>query len=93
MLRLVAEHADMWHVFADTEGLKRKGDLLTGYLEDARRPADAIERTVNINSEEDLAGIDDLVALGFSHFFCRTESGDQDLKVLRKVIAWRDAQG
>src|SRR5919197_2221784 len=45
-LRLVAEHADIWHSFSDLETLRRKSEILARHCKDVGRDPSEIERSV-----------------------------------------------
>jgi len=47
-LRSVARHADIWNGFGTPDELGELNDVLDGYLAEAGRPADAVERTANL---------------------------------------------
>jgi probable F420-dependent oxidoreductase len=90
-LRLVAEHADMWHSFGDAEAYKKKNDILLGHCADVGRDPAEIERTWGIQADA-LDTADDLVAAGVQHLIVGI-GGDgtgYDLAPVRELVAWRD---
>jgi probable F420-dependent oxidoreductase len=90
-LRLVAEHADMWHSFGDAEAYKNKNDILLGHCADVGRDPAEIERTWGIQADA-LDTADDLVAAGVQHLIVGI-GGDgtgYDLAPVRELVAWRD---
>jgi probable F420-dependent oxidoreductase len=90
-LRLVAEHADMWHSFGDAEAYKKKNDILLGHCADVGRDPAEIERTWGIQADA-LETADDLVAAGVQHLIVGI-GGDgtgYDLAPVRELVAWRD---
>jgi probable F420-dependent oxidoreductase len=90
-LRLVAEHADMWHSFGDAEAYKKKNEVLLGHCADVGRDPAEIERTWGIQADA-LDTADDLVAAGVQHLIVGI-GGDgtgYDLGALRELVAWRD---
>jgi probable F420-dependent oxidoreductase len=97
-LRLVAEHADIWHTFAAPDGLTRKVELIRGYCGDIGRDADEIEIAVGVYGVSSQVGPPEelgprLRRLGASTFTVGVGGPDYDLGVLKSWIAWRDAQG
>jgi probable F420-dependent oxidoreductase len=90
-LRLVAEHADMWHSFGDAEAYKKKNEILLGHCADVGRDPAEIERTWGIQADA-LDTADDLIAAGVQHLIVGI-GGDgtgYDLGALRELVAWRD---
>src|SRR5688500_10780264 len=47
-LRLVAQHADIWHTFAQGDELRHKLDVLAGHCAAVDRPFDEIELSVHV---------------------------------------------
>ncbi|MEU8239590.1 LLM class F420-dependent oxidoreductase [Actinoplanes missouriensis] len=88
-LRLVAQHADIWHSFADAETLEHKLGVLRGHCETVGRDPSEIEVSVEVGGEDDPAAIGPrLRDLGASLF--TVGSNSTDLSRLRDWIAWRD---
>ena len=90
-LRLVAEHADMWHSFGDAEAYRQKNEVLLGHCADVGRDPAEIERTWGIQADA-LETADDLVAAGVEHLIVGI-GGDgtgYDLAPVRELVAWRD---
>ncbi len=93
-LRLVAQHADIWHSFADFEALERKSAILAQHCADVGRDPAEIERSVGVGSglgSPDEAG-PRLVGLGATLFTVGVNGPDYDLGELRTWIEWRDKQ-
>jgi probable F420-dependent oxidoreductase len=90
-LRLVAEHADMWHSFGDAEAYKKKNEILLGHCADVGRDPAEIERTWGIQADA-LDTADDLVAAGVTHLIVGIggDGSGYDLGALRELVAWRD---
>jgi probable F420-dependent oxidoreductase len=88
-LRIVAQHADTWHVFADLEALKHKIEVLRGHCERVGRDFSEIEISCAI-SRETVDRIDEFAALGASHFTLHATGPDYDLSLLPELCAWRD---
>jgi probable F420-dependent oxidoreductase len=90
-LRLVAEHADMWHSFGDAEAFKEKNDILLQHCADVGRDPSEIERTWGVR-DNIVEQADSLVAAGVTHLITGI-GGDgkgYDLGPLRELVAWRD---
>jgi probable F420-dependent oxidoreductase len=87
-LRLVAEHADIWHAFGDADTMARKSAILDRHCADVGRDPAEIERSTEVSGSPDRDG-QVLVDLGISLINLAGASGD-DLGLLRDWIAWRD---
>jgi probable F420-dependent oxidoreductase len=90
-LRLVAEHANMWHAFGDAEIYRRKSAVLAEHCAAIGRDPDEIERcwdmTVDLLDDAPSlaeAGVQNIVLAlsGSGH--------GHDLGPLRELLAWRD---
>ncbi len=90
-LRLVAEHAHIWHSFADLEALRHKNQVLAAHCQDVGRDPAAIARSVSFPKEGG-AVAEDFVNEGVSLFTVGVGGPDYDLTELRDAIAWRDAR-
>lgn len=88
-LRLVAEHATIWHCLGDPETLKHKSRVLDTWCNRVGRDPNEIERSANIGAGE-LAKADELVAAGFTHLTYITSGPTFDLDPLPELVAWRD---
>jgi probable F420-dependent oxidoreductase len=100
-LRIVAQHADIWHSFSDPETLKRKLAILAEHGEAVGRDTSEIEISTELNrrpagptggggapTEDDA---DALRELGASLFTVGLATAEKDLTPVKKWIAWRDA--
>jgi len=93
-LRLVAKHADIWHVNGDVETIAHKTGVLNDWCAKEGRDPNAIERSTGLTPAEQ-ADIDRYIALGVTHFTINApddKSGDYDLGFLREMLQWRDAR-
>lgn len=86
-LRLVAEHADIWHSFSGPDQLRRKSAVLAEHCAAVGRDPASIVRAAAW-SGPDLT--DELVASGASLIVCDASAPDYDLEPLRAALAWRD---
>jgi probable F420-dependent oxidoreductase len=89
-LRLVAEHADIWHAFGDADTMARKSAILDQHCADVGRDPTEIERSTEVHDSPDQAG-PKLVELGITLINLAGQAGD-DLGLLRDWLAWRDEQ-
>ena len=90
-LKLVAQHADIWHGFGDVEVVRRKVGILDGHCADVGRDPSEVERSVGVEGDPG----DDaqtLLDLGVTLFTVGTDGPDFDLTTVRRWVAWRDAQ-
>ncbi len=90
-LKMVAQHADIWHGFGDVEVVERKVRILDQHCADVGRDPAEIERSVGAGDDPAETG-QALLDLGVTLFTVGTGGPDFDLSALRKWLAWRDAQ-
>ncbi|GMA23417.1 LLM class F420-dependent oxidoreductase [Luteimicrobium album] len=92
-LRIVAEHADIWHSFGDVETLIRKSAILDEHgAAVGRDTANLVERSVEVSRHTPAEVADDLVAAGATLFTVGVNGPDYDLTRATEWVAWRDAQ-
>jgi len=89
-LRIVAQHADIWHSFSDPETLTRKLGILAEHGRDVGRDTSEIEISTELRERSD-AEVDQLRELGASLFTIGIPGAEKDLTPVKKWIAWRDA--
>jgi probable F420-dependent oxidoreductase len=94
-LRLVAEHADIWHAFTRLEDLSRKIGILHGWCARVGRDPAEIELSSGFTIrgfgpllEHD--GAERLHALGARLLIPAIDGPDYDLSPLRPLLEWRD---
>jgi probable F420-dependent oxidoreductase len=91
-LRVVAEHADIWHNFGDTQTIARKSAILNDHGTAVGRGATRIERSAGVSrAPEETA--DAMVAAGVTLFTVGVSGPDYDLSLVKHWVQWRDAQG
>lgn len=91
-LRYTAEHADIWHAFGSLETIRHKSAVLDGHCSDVGRDPAEIERSTGVRRPpEDVA--ESLLAAGVTLFTIGSSGPDYDLELVRRWVAWRDAQG
>jgi probable F420-dependent oxidoreductase len=86
-LRLVAQHADIWHTFAGGEDFVRKSRVLDTHCERIGRDPDEIERSVLVGGDPAASG-PQLLAQGVTFFILSVR--DLDLAPVRAWVRWRD---
>jgi probable F420-dependent oxidoreductase len=91
-LRVVAEHADIWHSFGDTETIARKSAILDDHGTEVGRDATRIERSAGV-SRAPAETADAMVAAGVTLFTVGVSGPDYDLSLVEHWVRWRDAQG
>jgi probable F420-dependent oxidoreductase len=89
-LRLVAQHADIWHSFSDLETFRRKSQVLAGHCADVGRNPSEIEKSVGTPDGEPAQVGPPLLEAGASLFTVAASGPDFDLGKLRKWLAWRE---
>jgi probable F420-dependent oxidoreductase len=91
-LRIVAEHADMWHGFGEADRYREKARILAGHCETVGRDPATITRVWGVPGAEP-AKAEELREAGVTHFTVGI-GGDghgYDLGPLRDLLRWRDA--
>ncbi|GAA2018527.1 LLM class F420-dependent oxidoreductase [Nakamurella flavida] len=89
-LRMVAEHASIWHAFGDVETMVRKSGILAEHCAAVgRNPADIEHSTEVSRSDETTANA--LLDAGFTLFTVGVGGPDYDLAGVRDWLTWRDA--
>jgi probable F420-dependent oxidoreductase len=90
-LKLVAQHATIWHGFGDPEAIAHKHDVLDRHCESIGRDPGEIERSASVDKSPEEAG-DPLLEVGTRLFSLSANGPDYDFGLLRDWIAWRDEQ-
>lgn len=89
-LRIVAEHADIWHTFGDAETLDRKSTILDEHgAAVGRDTAALVERSVGVDKPPSEVA-DEVVNAGATLFTVGTSGPDFDLSLVKQWVAWRD---
>jgi probable F420-dependent oxidoreductase len=91
-LRIVAQHADIWHSFADVETLERKLGILREWCEKVGRDFSEIEISTGVRGVDDShkAQLDRQLELGVTLFTLGVTGPDIDMQGVRDFVAWRD---
>lgn len=90
-LRLVAEHADIWHCNGDLETIIHKSKVLDEWCQKVgRNPAD-IDHSANIGKDKfDRAA--DYVDAGFTTLIAGVPGPEFDVEPVVDLLGWRDAR-
>ena len=91
-LRLVAEHADIWHSFASVDVLTHKLGVLKHHCEAVGRPFEQIEVSTGIDPTDPAGSAEELRKAGASLFTVGIGGPDYDLSPLKAVVDWRDSR-
>lgn len=95
-LRVVAEHADIWHAFGDVDTLTHKVAVLEEHCEVVGRDPGEIERSTGTSVRG--LGVGDpetaerFVEMGFTTFIVAITAPELDLGPLRSLLRWRDGR-
>ncbi|MBC7290727.1 MAG: LLM class F420-dependent oxidoreductase [Actinotalea sp.] len=90
-LRVVAQHADIWHSFGDVETLTRKSAILDDHGTAVGRDASVIERSVEVDAPP-AEQAEALVAAGATLFTLGVNGPGYDLSLAEQWVRWRDAR-
>ena len=88
-LRIVAEHANIWHGFGNPEQADRKSGILDHWCEKVGRDPKEIERSITVRPEL-VKDADRYVEKGITPLVMAFGGPDYDLSPLENLIAWRD---
>ena len=88
-LRIVAQHADIWHSFSDAATLDRKLGILAEHGAAIGRDTSEIEISVEIGKKA-VDEADALHELGATLFTLGISSRDHDISPVAEWLAWRD---
>jgi probable F420-dependent oxidoreductase len=88
-LRIVAQHADIWHGFGDPERAGRKSRILDDWCRKVGRDPATIERAADIRPFDE-AVAEQFVAQGFTHLLSHASGPEYDLRNLEQLVRWRD---
>jgi alkanesulfonate monooxygenase SsuD/methylene tetrahydromethanopterin reductase-like flavin-dependent oxidoreductase (luciferase family) len=90
MLRVVAEHADIWNWFGEPDDFRRRNAVLDEWCASVGRDPAAIERSANIRRHQ-VANAEGYLEAGVTHLIVGLGGPDLDLSPLAELLAWRDA--
>jgi len=89
-LRIVAEHADIWHGFGDAHTVAHKHEVLNEWCAKVGRDPLGIERSAGVSPKDPATSAESLYAVGTRLFTYGVGGPAYDLGPLRDLIAWRD---
>jgi alkanesulfonate monooxygenase SsuD/methylene tetrahydromethanopterin reductase-like flavin-dependent oxidoreductase (luciferase family) len=89
-LRVVAQHADIWHSFSSPEVLTEKLEVLRRHGEAVGRDVSEIEISTELRGRNEAAA-DELLALGTTMFTLGLSGPHHDIAAVRRWLAWRDS--
>ena len=92
-LRMVAQHAHIWHSFADTDTYPDKSEILARHCADVGRNPAEIEHSAGANgsnADELIENAQALTALGVSMLTVGVNGPDYDLSQAEALCRWRD---
>jgi probable F420-dependent oxidoreductase len=90
-LRIVAQHADIWHSFSNAETLERKLGILAEHGAAVGRDTTEIETSVEIGRKS-FEDADELRSLGATLFTVAVSGPKHNLSRVAEWLAWRDAK-
>ena len=90
-LRIVAEHADIWHSFGDAATLDRKLGVLAEHGRSVGRDVSEIEISTDV-SHSTVGEVEQRYALGATLFTVGISGPDYDITAVRNWLAWRDGK-
>jgi len=90
-LRIVAQHADIWHSFTPVEDLPRKLGILAEHGEAVGRDVSEIEVSNELRGADE-ATADALLEAGVTLFTLGLSGPEYDIAQVKRWLAWRDAQ-
>jgi probable F420-dependent oxidoreductase len=90
-LRIVAEHADIWHSFSDVETLRRKLDILRGHADEVGRDVSGIELSTEIRRST-VADAEAQWEQGVRLFTIGIAGPDFDFDAVQRWVDWRNAK-
>jgi probable F420-dependent oxidoreductase len=93
-MRIVAEHADMWHVYGHKDQVTHKTEVLRRLCDEVGRDINTIELTTFFMPHllGDAEGDPNVyLSLGIRHLIYITQGPEWDLSGLHHLLAWRKA--
>jgi probable F420-dependent oxidoreductase len=95
-LRLVAEHAAVWHYFVDLESYRHKSAVLAKHCADiGRDPATVVHNVAiprGIDPDGAVAFAEQLTAEGATEFTTELGAPGYDYSVIEALLRWRDSR-
>jgi probable F420-dependent oxidoreductase len=91
-LRMVAQHADIWHSFSDVATLVHKSEVLARHCADLGRDPSEIQRSVGTPDGDPAEVAAPLLEAGATLFTVGLGGPEYDLSKVKAWLAWRDAR-
>jgi probable F420-dependent oxidoreductase len=91
-LRIVAQHADIWHGFGDVAAITHKHDVLDEWCAKVGRDPGDIERSAGVPQGDPGEAGPPLLEAGTRLFTVGGDGPDYDMGRLKDWVAWRDEQ-
>jgi alkanesulfonate monooxygenase SsuD/methylene tetrahydromethanopterin reductase-like flavin-dependent oxidoreductase (luciferase family) len=99
MLKLVAQHADIWHGFGSPDEIRHKCEVLDAHCATVGRDPAEIERSIMLNAEEIPADAGELnekleqfIDAGATFFIYGTSGPEWPLDGLKALLDWRSGR-
>ncbi len=89
-LRIVAEHADIWHSWSTAEVLEHKLEVLRGHCAAVGRDPGEIELSIG-RVHGDFDDLDRLLELGVTLFTVGLSTPETSFDVVERMLAWRES--
>ena len=89
-LRIVAEHADIWHTYTTGDVLRRKSEVLASWCAEVGRDPAQIERATAVYGGFDRRRAEELVELGVTLFVIEYTHPPYGFSSLQSWLRWRD---
>ncbi|MEX1175338.1 MAG: LLM class F420-dependent oxidoreductase [Mycobacterium sp.] len=92
-LRLVAEHAEIWHSFTNADTYPGKAAALARHCADTGRDPETVERSSGVEGRDDVtltANAEALARLGVTLMTVGCDGPDYDLEPAAALVRWRD---
>ena len=92
-LRLVAEHAEIWHSFTNADTYPGKAAALARHCADTGRDPETVERSSGVYGRDDVtltANAEALARLGVTLMTVGCDGPDYDLGPAAALVRWRD---
>jgi probable F420-dependent oxidoreductase len=91
-LRIVAEHAQIWHSFGDPATMRHKAEVLDAWCAQVGRDPAEIQRSTTIaRLTGETRDPDEYLEAGFTDFVVSAQGPDWDLTPLKRALAWRNS--
>lgn len=91
-LRIVAEHADIWHSFVAPDQLGQKLDVIRRWADEVGRDVSTLTISNELGKRDDDERADALHAAGARLFTLGIGGPDYDLTRVEAALAWRDSK-